>query len=201
MHAARSCRLPAGMPQAGRECCFEWQRACGYRSAPRRRNRRPQSNALCRRGDTTSGLDARSRAGMVSRHAACERSCRFGLTLCGQRPRGAWAACRCLCRYCGIAGKVVDKSQCVAPDGWDIPEPVAVTECSSPPCPQYFWGYAAWGPCSATCGTGLQLRSVFCQRASSAGAPVDGTLCSASKDPAPAKSQVRSASLRGSQIE
>ncbi|XP_070177098.1 protein madd-4-like [Littorina saxatilis] len=52
------------------------------------------------------------------------------------------------------------------------PVPARVRECNTQYCPAN-WATGFWSECSATCGEGLQLRPVVCQRVSRDGTPVD----------------------------
>ncbi len=64
-------------------------------------------------------------------------------------------------------------------------QPPSEMGCVMDPCQySYAYAYADWSPCSATCGQGMQIRMVACQKVSAPGAPsavVSDALCSGTK--------------------
>ncbi|KAM4662260.1 papilin isoform 2-T2 [Discoglossus pictus] len=79
---------------------------------------------------------------------------------------GSWSECSAECGggyqsrlvFCTIDNEAYPDVMCR-----DIPAPPSNRTCSTQPCPQMKrWKVSEWGPCSATCGGGVQTRSVFC---------------------------------------
>ncbi|XP_078728437.1 A disintegrin and metalloproteinase with thrombospondin motifs 9-like isoform X1 [Lampetra fluviatilis] len=99
-------------------------------------------------------------AGLTERLAS-EEPC--GLQPCPAWTLGDWSKCLVTCgrgvsrRHveCRAGDSALSEEMC-GPDG----RPDSVRSCLGPPCST--WQDGPWGPCSATCGAGYQMRAIRC---------------------------------------
>ena len=109
----------------------------------------------------------------------------------------AWSSCSVTCGK-GLQWRTVfcvsNEDGAAQQDAACLPtasKPPTTQECSSDACPTFSWRVGAWSACPATCGTGVQIRSVQCRGSDntvaadnfctvSGAKPVNAQLCSAS---------------------
>ena len=107
---------------------------------------------------------------------------------------GAWSSCSASCDtgvhtrsvkcYDLVSNRPAVDSLCANDNNVYASLPASSQPCFVKPCKAYGWSIGAWSSCSATCGGGLQTRTVSC--ISAANAIVSDNLC---PQPAPVSSQ------------
>jgi len=112
--------------------------------------------------DLTRNLPKQQRHGRPSatrtRHARRYSWTLKTLTVCSASCGGGYQTTVAVCIRTEH-GKVVPDSRC-SESSRPVPQ---ILRCNRSPCPP-FWSPGPWGPCSATCGYGVQERKLVCQR-------------------------------------